>query len=451
MIAAMGLFASVAMAQEVGVVDVQQLKARYKAHIEAKDDNSLWCPGTQVYSSMVNDEWHNDRRYNTTYDSNGNILTDFNEDLNWTSESTTARYTSEVYTYSTYGKRLTGFIKTGNDKEALKEFRKFDFTYDEVVPTFITSYSSYTMKDGEWVKDKGSYKITVTRDEEGRVTQVLRSDWDVMGFYQDASKNVITYGEDGKPSLIQNFSYGEDWNTGESVWTEGTCYSDIVWKDCNNQILNGGALYQGANRILSAKLLSGGKENGSISVEYGPGANDYTALTESIDPYWGDKIKTRTEWREINPYNSFSILERTETYSEGSEEPSVSGSFESITRDAYGNLLEGLLTNEYYGMTSTLEHQTGEVVYDETYGYPLVYTESQMDLYDETKQVPFLRKEFSDYSNYREPTSIGNVAVDDNENAPVEYFNIQGVCVANLSKGLYIRRQGKSVQRVFIK
>lgn len=142
MIAAMGLFASVAMAQEVGVVDVPQLKARYKAHIEAKDDNSLWCPGTQVYSSMVNDEWHNDRRYNTTYDSNGNILTDLNEDLNWTSESTTARYTSEVYTYSTYGKRLTGFIKTGNDKEALKEFRKFDFTYDEVVPTFITSYSS---------------------------------------------------------------------------------------------------------------------------------------------------------------------------------------------------------------------------------------------------------------------------------------------------------------------
>ena len=69
---------------------------------------------------------------------------------------------------------------------------------------------------------------------------------------------------------------------------------------------------------MSAKLLSGGKENGSISVEYGPGANDYTALTESIDPYWGDKIKTRTEWREINPYNSFSILERTETYSEGS-------------------------------------------------------------------------------------------------------------------------------------
>ena len=167
MIAAIGLFASVAMAQGV---DAPQLKTRYKAHVEAKAANAIWCPGTQLYSSMKDDAWHNDRRYNTTYDSNGNILTDFNEDLNWTSESTSARYTSEEYTYNAYGKRLTGLIKTGNDKQSLKETRKFDFTYDEVVPTFITSYSTYTMKDGEWVMDKGSYKIAVTRDEKGRVT-----------------------------------------------------------------------------------------------------------------------------------------------------------------------------------------------------------------------------------------------------------------------------------------
>lgn len=74
-----------------------------------------------------------------------------------------------------------------------------------------------------------------------------------------------------------------------------------------------------------------------------------------------------------------------------------------------------------------------------------------MDFYDETKQVPFLRKEFSDYENYREPTSIGDVAVENNENAPVEYFTLQGARVANPSKGLYIRRQGKSVQKVVIR
>ena len=170
--------------------------------------------------------------------------------------------------------------------------------------------------------------------------------------------------------------------------------------------------------------------------------------SESIDSYWGDRIVVLTEWREINPYNSFSILDKTETYSEGSEEPSVSSSFESITRDAYGNLIEGLLTNEYYGMTSILEHQTGVVEYDATYGYPLVYTESQMDFYDQDKQVPFLLKEFSDYINV---AGVENVAVGNDETKPVEYYNIQGVRVQNPTSGLYIVRQGSKVSKVVIR
>lgn len=427
---------------------VLQLKNRYAMHLEDNAAEYLWCPSVQVYSSMKNNEWNKDRRYNTTYNSMGNILTDVNEDLNWTPESTSPRYTSETYTYNEFGKRLTGLIKTGNDLDNLTDSRKFDFTYDEVVPTFITSYSNYYFRDGDWVKDKSSYKVEVSRDSEGRVTQVLRSQWDVMGFYQDYSKSEITYGDDGKPAQIKSSSYQEDWSTGDYSWVEGTTLTEIDWKDCDNQILNGGALYQGANRINSAKLLSGGEENGSLSVVYGPGEKDYTVTSESIDSYWGDRIVALTEWREINPYNSYSILDKTETYSEGYEEPSVSSSFESITRDAYGNLIEGLLTNEYYGMTSVLEHQTGVVEYDETYGYPLVYTESQMDFYDQDKQVPFLLKEFSDYVNV---AGVENVVVDNDETKPVEYYNIQGVRVQNPTSGLYIVRRGSKVSKVVIR
>ena len=36
------------------------------------------------------------------------------------------------------------------------------------------------------------------------------------------------------------------------------------------------------------------------------------------------------------------------------------------------------------------------------------------------------------------------------ENAPVEYFNLQGVRVANPENGLYIRRQGNKVEKVFL-
>lgn len=37
------------------------------------------------------------------------------------------------------------------------------------------------------------------------------------------------------------------------------------------------------------------------------------------------------------------------------------------------------------------------------------------------------------------------------ENAPVEYFNLQGVKVANPENGIFIRRQGKEVKKVVIK
>ncbi len=45
---------------------------------------------------------------------------------------------------------------------------------------------------------------------------------------------------------------------------------------------------------------------------------------------------------------------------------------------------------------------------------------------------------------------VDNVAVD-NENAPVEYFNLQGVRVANPENGLFIRRQGNNVSKVIIR
>ena len=47
-------------------------------------------------------------------------------------------------------------------------------------------------------------------------------------------------------------------------------------------------------------------------------------------------------------------------------------------------------------------------------------------------------------------TAINDINVD-NVNAPVEYFNLQGIRVENPSKGLYIRRQGNKVEKVYVK
>jgi hypothetical protein len=47
---------------------------------------------------------------------------------------------------------------------------------------------------------------------------------------------------------------------------------------------------------------------------------------------------------------------------------------------------------------------------------------------------------------------ITNVIADDNSNAPVEYYNLQGVRVANPEAGqLVIRRQGKNVSKIVVR
>ena len=45
---------------------------------------------------------------------------------------------------------------------------------------------------------------------------------------------------------------------------------------------------------------------------------------------------------------------------------------------------------------------------------------------------------------------VEDVTVAD-ENAPVEYFNLQGVRVENPEAGLYIRRQGNTATKVLVK
>lgn len=57
-----------------------------------------------------------------------------------------------------------------------------------------------------------------------------------------------------------------------------------------------------------------------------------------------------------------------------------------------------------------------------------------------------------DYKTYTfEQTGIADIEAEFDENAPVEYFNLQGIRVANPENGLYIRRQGNKVEKVIVK
>lgn len=45
----------------------------------------------------------------------------------------------------------------------------------------------------------------------------------------------------------------------------------------------------------------------------------------------------------------------------------------------------------------------------------------------------------------------GIADIEADENAPVEYFNLQGIRVENPAAGIYIRRQGSKVTKVLVK
>ncbi|MCM1067244.1 MAG: hypothetical protein NC418_06705 [Muribaculaceae bacterium] len=55
------------------------------------------------------------------------------------------------------------------------------------------------------------------------------------------------------------------------------------------------------------------------------------------------------------------------------------------------------------------------------------------------------------YQQGGEPAGVADIIVGDDSNAPVEYYNLHGMRVAQPEAGLYIMRQGKSVKKVYIK
>lgn len=52
-------------------------------------------------------------------------------------------------------------------------------------------------------------------------------------------------------------------------------------------------------------------------------------------------------------------------------------------------------------------------------------------------------------TEYPEGAGVANIEID-NTNVPVEYFNMQGLKVANPENGLYIRRQGSKVEKIML-
>ena len=115
--------------------------------------------------------------------------------------------------------------------------------------------------------------------------------------------------------------------------------------------------------------------------------------------------------------------------------------------DKWGNIL---LEQASFGDGEFMDIEdriSGKPVYDTEYGYPIEQTIYEYD-YELMEDYPALRYTSEGY--FDASAGIDDVTVD--TDAPVEYFNLQGIRVANPSAGnIYIRRQGAKTDKVLVK
>lgn len=71
--------------------------------------------------------------------------------------------------------------------------------------------------------------------------------------------------------------------------------------------------------------------------------------------------------------------------------------------------------------------------------------------YHASDVVQLLRAHVFYYGEAPEGSGVKNLVADDDANAPVEYYNLHGIKVANPENGIFIRRQGSKVTKVAIK
>ena len=88
-----------------------------------------------------------------------------------------------------------------------------------------------------------------------------------------------------------------------------------------------------------------------------------------------------------------------------------------------------------------------------TYGYPY-YASIEFSGFDEDgnwlPDTYFLTFYFNGLKD-SEGGQSGVISVEEVENAPVEYYNINGMRVANPSNGIFIRKQGSKTTKVVIR
>ncbi len=395
----------------------------------AKAEGTLtYLPGRISSYYWAENEWMLGENVDFTYNkSNGQTL------------SRQSDYSKTEYTYTPEGKYATVEEKMLYEEDWVLA-QKREYFYDTVLPTVEVKCVTTNYQDGTVVETQVS-ETRITRSADGNVTRVERiSSWSSTPEYIIE----IGYGADGKANKITMTEYGDlEFVLEDIVWecTDGQIIPDFnedysdVFVGGNNRIKSGTyttldhfdapvyllATYPDAKGSFSYQMTYKGELIESVEYEVLDAYGSYSEKSFDIDFDYDDETDT------IYNDGEMTYIEKAVFDEYGHELSYMSQSYDE----------DNVLDYEYY--------RKGILTLDAA-GNPQEYIQQEKSDY-QPEWANSSRLVYSDYVGVNGVESIEADAAD----APVEYFNLQGVKVANPSDGIFIRRQGTKVSKVVVK
>ena len=411
-------------------------KVGKKAIRRADAATPIWRWGKQEIS-MWEEEWIPVETAEFTYTGQGLVATEKSSDGVSVSNTT--------YEYNADGMRTRQFSEVSEDNGATFEnYRLQETQYDSRLTSVVTANADYLWMDGEWNRSGNNYERRITRDASGNITSSVIATW-YQGDFDPSERLEVTYGADGKAEKIETWQLVLSDSGNDFEWKSTGIISDITWLKTDGQIFSTDYLMSGANKMLSG-VITDEEMTAPFTVEYDPSnENNYEMKFSYYDEEEEETVTCTTNYVELDNNGSYRVVTTTDYnymgYDYFSETYIETGSY-----DSYGLALMEQVEYSEGTFQYIVEGYHGEVTYDPTYGYPLEYVQKYYDP-DEDDFFYGMKVVFSDYVN---AAGIADVSAD--SETPAEYFNLQGMRVANPETGrIYIVRRGAAVTKELAK
>lgn len=443
------------------------------AALRGVDTEGMWRPGKVTMYDATGEpgEWLKTSEFTYTYNSRGNIEKEILENIDPDSDTPQWVVTSREYG-DTDGYTLET-VQSGDVLDRLENSSRIERAYDPRIPSLVVENIRYAWADGDWSVMAGvSYKREVKRNADGNVIQVIYKSL-YKGEYEGVQRVDVAYGNDGKAVTITEFQlqYDEDDN---EYWQEGYSLRDCDWEETDGQIFSVEYVFEGNNRIRSAKQYHKGNLVGSMEVTYAEGTEDFE-LTLKTD----DGIVMTQKWTDL-PYGGFeNELSYTEEGAENDPDAYVERYVEREEYDILGNMTHASNVAYFGDEIEVMEWSQGESELNSD-GIPVSLTMRSFiqewddyEDYDEDEDYGFrshasrvlkdnaaeppvagewedvCKFEFSDLEHI--VSSINEVTAAPATDTEAEYFTIDGRRVSAPASGLYIRRIGSRAEKVVIR